>query len=134
MHGWKSIGFVSVLLAFIAALGLLPSGFASEEKDVKRMIMEAKTSEDHQTVARAYREEGTRLQQEATRHVELAQWWTNLAGGEAFGSGRYEQAEHCRRFADVLEKAAAEAQALANVDFHHDGPRTDAMNCAAKGL
>lgn len=114
MHVWKSIGIVTALLLVIAVLGSLPFGFAGEEKNVKQMITEAKTPAEHQAVVSVYREEGTRLQKEAARHAELAQWWTNLAGGESFGSARYEQAEHCRRFADLLEKAAQEAQALAN--------------------
>lgn len=114
MQVWKSSGLVTALLVFIAVLGRLPSGSAGEEKNVKQMITEAKTPAEHQAVTSLYREEGTKLQKEAARHAALAQWWTNLAGGESFGSARYEQAEHCRRFADLLEKAAQEAQALAN--------------------
>ncbi len=113
MKIWKSSGVVTVLL-FIAALGYLSPGSAGEEKNIKQMISDAKTPADHKAIAALYREEGTRLQKEATQHAELRQWWANLAGGESFGSTRYEQAEHCRRFADLLEKAAQEAQALAN--------------------
>jgi hypothetical protein len=112
MKTWKSRG-VFVGLLFIAAFGYLSSGSAGEEKTIQQMITAANTPADHQAVASSYREEGTRLQKEAARHAELGQWWANLAGGESFGSARYEQAEHCRRFADLMEKAAKEAQALA---------------------
>lgn len=45
----------------------------------------------------------------------LAEWWSSLAGGKtpATGTGRYEEAEHCRRLAANLSAAAAEADALA---------------------
>lgn len=112
MQMWKTISAVAVVLT-IAAIGFLSSGSAEQGENLKQMVAEAKTPADHQAVAAFYQEESARLQKDATRHAELAQWWANLAGGEALGSGRYQQAEHCRRFADLLEKAAHEAQALA---------------------
>jgi hypothetical protein len=112
MPVWKSIGVATTLLFFVA-LGYLPSGSADEGKNVKQMITEAKTLADHKAIAAVYREEGARLQKEATQHAELEQWWANLVGGQWLGSARYEQAEHCRRYAELLEKTAHEAQSLA---------------------
>ena len=114
MRGWNKIGIGTALFLLVAGFSFLSSDSAGEEKNLKQMITEAKTPADHQAVVGMYRAEGTRLQKEANHHTELAQWWTKLAGGEAFGSARYQQAEHCRRYADLLEQAAKEAHALAN--------------------
>lgn len=75
----------------------------------------ARTAEEHAAVATAYRERAERLRKEAAEHMELATWWSSLAGGKtpATGTGRYEEAQHCRRFADSLLAAAKEADLLA---------------------
>lgn len=75
----------------------------------------ARTPAEHAAVAAAYRERAARLRAEAAEHQELAAWWSSLAGGRtpATGTGRYEEAEHCRRLADNLLAAAKEADALA---------------------
>ena len=75
----------------------------------------AHTPKEHATVAEAYRERARDLRQESVQHGALAEWWANLAGGKtpATGTGRYEEAEHCRRLAANLAAAATEADALA---------------------
>jgi hypothetical protein len=77
----------------------------------------AQTAEGHAAVAAAYRERAERLRKEAAEHMELATWWSSLAGGKApaTGTGRYEEAQHCRRFAENLLAAAKEADMLAEV-------------------
>ena len=79
------------------------------------MITEAKTPADHQAIAALYREKSAKFQKEAAQHAELAKWWASLAGGQSLGVYRYDQAEHCRRFTNLLEDAALEAQSLAKV-------------------
>lgn len=75
----------------------------------------ARTAEEHAAVAAAYRERAERLRKEAAEHIELATWWSSLAGGKtpATGTGRYEEAQHCRRLAENLLAAAKEADLLA---------------------
>lgn len=73
---------------------------------------------DHAVLARQYRERAQRLRAEAADHAALAEWWSSLAGGtlSATGTDRDEQAQHCRRLAADLNRAAAEAEAMA--EFH----------------
>lgn len=63
---WKSIGIATALSLLIAVFGYLPSSSAEEGKNVKQMITEAKTPADHKAIAAVYREEGARLQKEAS--------------------------------------------------------------------
>ena len=79
-------------------------------------VQEAETPEDHRAIASFYQEESARLQGVAAQHAKLAEWWTNLPAGQwPSASHRYNMAEHCRRFADLLEEAAKEAQSLEKV-------------------
>jgi hypothetical protein len=112
----KRTGTVAAVVALVM-IGELPFGSAQEEKGIgkslEQMVAEAKTPADHQAVAAVYQKRSAGLQKDAAQHAELAKWWASLAGGQALANPRYEQAEHCRKFADLLEKAAQEAQSLA---------------------
>ena len=115
MKMWRIISLAVALLT-VGTLGYLPVGSAEEEKGIERMITEAKTPADHKAIMAFYQEESTRLQKEADQHAGLAKQLTSEAGGQMpSASHHYEQAEHCRKFADLLEKAAQEAQSLAKV-------------------
>jgi hypothetical protein len=66
------------------------------------MIAAAKTPADYKAVVAFYQEESTRLQKEADQHAGLAKQLTSEAGGQRPSvSHHYEQAEHCRKFADL---------------------------------
>ena len=80
------------------------------------VVEDAETPEDYRAIASFYQEESARLQGAAAQHAKLAKWWTNLPAGQwPSASHRYDMAEHCRRFAGLLEKAAKEAQSLEKV-------------------
>jgi tRNA-dihydrouridine synthase len=112
MKTWKNLSIVATVLA-IAALGSPSLGSAEEEKSVTQLIAEAKTPADHREIAALYLEKSAKFQRESGQHSELAKWWASLVGGQSPGNYRYVQADHCRRFANLLEEAALEAQALA---------------------
>ena len=114
MRMWRTLG-TAVAVLVIGVLGCLPFTSAEEGKSIPQMIIEAKTPADHQAIVARYREESAKFQKEAAQHAELAKWWASLAGGQSPGNYRYNQAEHCRKFTNLLEDAALEAQALAKM-------------------
>jgi hypothetical protein len=100
----------------INMIGYHPLGAAEEGKNIDLMIKTAKTPADHEAIAAFYQEESARLKKESEQHAGLAEQLTSEAGGQSpSASHHYEQAEHCRKFADALGKAAQEAQGLADV-------------------
>ena len=114
----KQVGIAVVVFALGVQSRYAPA-LAAEDKNVVQMITEAKTSANHQAIAAFYREESTRLQREAKQHADLAKQLVSEAGGQnPAASHHYDLAEHCRKFADAVEKAAQEAQSLAKV---HEG-------------
>lgn len=101
-----------VALAFAGACSVVrPS------TDLAAQAKSARAPAEHAAVAAAYRDRAQHLRGEAAEHAALAGWWSGLAGGMAAGTGtgRYEEAQHCRRFSELLSSAAAEADAMATV-------------------
>lgn len=118
MKTWKNLSVAAAVLV-IVVLGALPVGSTEDEKSITQMTTAAKTSVDHRAIAAFYQEESTRLQREAEQHADLAKQLVSEAGGQNPAAGHhYDLAEHCRKFADAVEKAAQEAQSLAKV---HEG-------------
>lgn len=107
---------VHCALTAVLTLWLLTAGCALRpEAPLGYRVKNARTPAEHAAVAAAYRERAERLRKEAAEHMELATWWSSLAGGKApaTGTGRYEEAQHCRRLAESLLAAAKDADALA---------------------
>ncbi|SRR5713226_7957105 len=112
----KQVGIVVVVFA-LGVQSHSSHALAAQDKNVEQMIAEAKTPADHKAIADFYQAESTRLQHEAEQHAALAKKLVGEAGGQnPSASHHYDQAEHCRNFADLLGKAAREAQSLAK--FH----------------
>lgn len=103
----------------VLAFALFVAGCALFRPSVSLMEQaeRARSPGDHAAVARAYRERAERFRREAAEHAAMADWWSNLAGGQtaSTGTGRYEEAQHCRRLAADLSAAAAEAETLAEL-------------------
>lgn len=115
MTVWRQVGIMVVVFTLGVQNHSSPA-LAAADKNVVQMITEAKTAADHQAIATFYQEESTELQREAKQHADLAKKLVSEAGGQnPSASHHYDQAEHCRKFADTLEKAAQEAQSLAKV-------------------
>ncbi|MBI3757726.1 MAG: hypothetical protein HY267_07105 [Deltaproteobacteria bacterium] len=118
MKTWKTTRFATALVV-ISMLGNLPISSAAEEKIVTNPVAKVKIPADHKAAAVFYRKESDDLQQEANQQAELAKKLVGETGDQSPSVGHHhEQAEYCRRFADLLEKAAQEAQSLAK--FHED--------------
>lgn len=92
------------------------------KKEFKALLKTAKEPADHQKIAEYYRQKADRLRAEAKEHVEMAEDYTKnptfaameVKQGASFGQG----ASHCRRWAQLDEQEAQEAQALATL--HED--------------
>lgn len=105
-----------LLLAMFVAPGLLraqDSGNLSKG-EVKTLIANAKTAEDHERIAKYFDAEAVQLDAEANEHQELvAVYKANPSGQESKHPMSGKTAGHCQYFADDLHKAATQARELA---------------------
>jgi hypothetical protein len=114
-RGWRLLAVW--LLVASCATTRPPAGLADQ-------VRLARTAEDYRAVAARYHEYSARLRDDAAQHVKLAEWWSDPAGPWDAGEGRHvrtaeafrvQEARHCRSLADSLDRAAREAQAIAEV-------------------
>ena len=115
--------FVALLTLAVTLLSFIPASFAAEaekisnKKELKALIRTAKTAAEHLRIASYYREQAVRLTANAKEHVAMAEEYAKnptFAAMEtkqqaSFGQG----ASHCRRWADLYNQQAKEAEALA---------------------
>jgi hypothetical protein len=101
---------IMTLSASLAALALSGGAWAagSTELDPAR-IEAAKTSADHQAIAKAYEAEAAAFEKKAEMHKNLAQTY-GAPGGKPWQAS---QAKHCDSVAASLKTAAQEDRALA---------------------
>jgi hypothetical protein len=103
-------GFLSLILS-----GPLPAQSAKPpekmtKKELKWLIQNAKTAEDHQKLEVYYRQEAASLREESQNHKDMA---------EAYASGKQRTAlpgklsNHCRNIADYYAKSAKKAEKMA---------------------
>lgn len=106
MAGWSAL----MLVAGSCSLSLSSAGRSEHAAGAR---LQAEQSSE----ATRYRDLAERLRKEAGNHASLAAWWSSLAGGKTpgTGTGRYEEAEHCRRLSQSLAESAAEAEATAEM-------------------
>ena len=114
--------FVAVLSLAVVLVSFIPQSFAADsekslsKKEVKALIATAKTPAEHRRIANYYRQQAARLTADAKEHVAMAEEYAKnprFAAMEtkqqaSFGQG----ASHCRRWADLYNKQAKEAEAL----------------------
>jgi hypothetical protein len=77
------------------------------KKEVKALIVSAKTPEDHMKLASYFRGEAQREQASAKYHDEMAELYKNNQ------SGKVDMVKHCKYFADEARKAAEAANSMA---------------------
>lgn len=78
------------------------------KKEVKALIVSAKTPEDDMKLALYFRGEAQQLQEKAKYHDEMAELYKNDQ------SGKIDMAKHCKYFADEARKAAEAANSMAD--------------------
>jgi hypothetical protein len=87
------------------------------KKELSTLLKTAKEPADHLRIAAYYQQEGLRARQAAQGHAKLATIYEQthpfaaqeLKHGNSFGQG----ASHCKKFAELAEQRAKEADALA---------------------
>ncbi len=116
MSVFKKRAMWFLLVAMFAVPGLLraqDSGNLSKG-EVKTLIANAKTAEDHERIAKYFDAEAVQLDAEANEHQELvAVYKANPSGQESKHPMSGKTAGHCQYFADDLHKAATQARELA---------------------
>ena len=78
------------------------------KKEVKALIVSAKTPEDHMKLASYFRGEAQQMQAKAKYHEEMADLYKNNR------SSKLDMAKHCQYFADEAKKAAEAANSMAD--------------------
>ena len=116
-HDLLSTALVILLGAagLVTALAVEPQR-AITKGQLKSAIKNAKTAEQHQSIAAYYNEQGDRLLAEAKEHDELAVVYAKSPNPHAVKhpmSGA--TAEHCKYFAEATRKAAKESKELAKL-------------------
>ncbi len=121
--------FAAVLAISVALLTLAPANSVAgdnkpviSKKELKVLLKTAKEPADHQKIAEYYRQKAQKLRADAKEHAEMAEDYTKnprFAAMEvkqraSFGQG----VSHCRRWAELDEQEAQEAEALATL--HED--------------
>lgn len=78
--------------------------------ELKALIANAKTREDHLRLADYYHAEASRLRKDAEEHQDLATAYTK---GEVYEASKTGASQHCKQFADFFAHGALEADRLA---------------------
>jgi len=78
------------------------------KKEVKALIVSAKTPEDHLKLASYFRGEAKQQQDKAKYHEEMADLYKNNP------TPRTQMSQHCRQFAEEARKAAEAANSMAD--------------------
>ena len=85
------------------------------KKELRELMMMAKTKADHQRIADHYKTEAARLIEDAKEHEEMAEMYRlkppYLAAKHPWAIGE----KHCRGIAERLRQAAEKARALASM-------------------
>jgi hypothetical protein len=104
-----------LLAVFVATGSLRAQGSDTLSKqELKTLIGNAKTAQDHERIAKHFDEEAVQLEAEANEHQELAaEYKANPTMQESKHPMSGKTAGHCQYFADDLHKAAQQARELA---------------------
>jgi hypothetical protein len=101
---------VMMMSASLAALALSGGAWAGEARPLEAAwVGAAKTSADHEAIAKAYEAEALGFEKKAEMHKNLAQTY-GAPGGKPWQAS---QAKHCDSVAASLKTAAQEDRALA---------------------
>jgi hypothetical protein len=114
---WKSIRVAVLAVLFLSTSVLFAAAqdhamnmkeHQLTKKEVKALIVSAKTPEDHMKLAMYFRGEAKEQQAKAKYHDEMAELYKNNAAPKT------EMAKHCKYFAEESRKAAGAANSMAD--------------------
>jgi len=103
-----------LFIGWVLAIGIMPAPAISApfKPDIKQLIENAKTAQDHRSIAEYYASQAEQAKTTAAEHKEMAKRyrsWHRI--NKSMVSYRYPQ--HCERLANAYYKAATEYAALA---------------------
>ena len=108
---------VLVLASLLSLQGLASAQDGSQKqlthRGLKSMIQRARTREDHLKIAAYYHAEAVKLRKEASEHADLASAYANGTRYSPKSGMPNGELEHCKSFANSIEAAAKDAEALA---------------------
>lgn len=118
-------------LAAVALLGAASLGIAADnppmpmmehhDVTIRHLVETAKTSADHEAVAKRFEEEAAQFDKQAAEHEQLAAQYRahpNPWANKSAGVNTPVMAAHCERIAKSLKASAVEARDMAQL--HHD--------------
>lgn len=115
MHSLKLSILGLTLLAMAVFASFRPSSLRADDstptmtkQEVKELIKNAKTPEDHMKLARYYRQEAEKLREEAKDHQEMGAEYIHRISPK-FPT----MSEHCKDVSNYVMKAAQKADELA---------------------
>ncbi len=113
-----SAAFSRPLLAAFVALSVGVFAGCACRSNLPSQIAAARTPADHEAIARALQAQAGEYAAAAAYHRGLAAKYENLAGPNAqyqiYDSADLRMAEHCRKVAEDLERAASDLTELAH--------------------
>lgn len=112
----KRVLAVLMMSVMIAVVGTAAESTKMlNKKELKTLLKNASTPEDHIRLAQHFRLKADKLGAEANEHIEMAAWYREHAGGAGvkWPSSTYTTA-HCEDWAKRLREAAKDAQALSD--------------------
>jgi signal transduction histidine kinase len=97
----------SVLFSVAQDQAMNMKGHQLTKKEVKALIVSAKTPEDHMKLASYFKGEARQQEASAKTHAEMAELYKNNPIAEG------EMAKHCDNLSEALKKAAEAANSIA---------------------
>lgn len=99
--------FVATSVLFVAAQDHAMKEHQLTQKEVKALIVSAKTPEDHMKLAAYYRGEAQRQEAKAKYHEEMGKLYATSS------NEKHDMVAHCKHFAEEAKKAAEADNLLA---------------------
>ena len=111
----RTVLFSMLAIIFTGALLAADDRGLLGKQELKSLITNAKSAQDHERLARHFDAKAGELEAESKEHRELAvQYRTNPTMHESKHPMSPETAGHCQYFADDLYKASQRARQMAN--------------------
>lgn len=115
MTKMRTVLFSMLVITFAGALLTADDRGLLGKQELKSLITNAKSAQDHERIARHFDAKAGELEAESKEHRELAaQYRTNPTMHESKHPMSPETAGHCQYFADDLHKASERARQMAN--------------------
>jgi hypothetical protein len=112
----KRIMAAVIAALLVAAVAVAADSDAIKKKQLKDLLVNASTPQDHRKLAAHYETKAKQYEAEAAEHAEMATTFrAHPTPSETKRPGSADTAAHCESMAENLGKAAKEARAMASM-------------------